>query len=108
MVIYSIIELTYLIKIINYYESGLIKIIKFYTRDLKNAKHINKPRIPYWYFIKEQHPILMKKGIKFYNMMKQISENWKLLTENERSIYKNKHLEDKKRYNKEIFDFLTN
>ena len=105
----SVIELNYFINLLNNYESGLVKIIKFHTKDIKklkqDTKHIKKARTAYCFYVRSQIP-LMRDKISFGMILKTISVNWKVLLDKEKDIYKHKELEDKKRYNKELIQFL--
>ena len=105
---YSNCELYLFLQLINDYEPGIIKIIKYYTRNLDNAK-LRKPRTGCSFFVREQIKNIPIKHPKktFGEIAKLTVKYWQELTDEERNIYRNKQTQDKIRYYKDICNYLT-
>lgn len=72
----------------------------------KTCHKIKKPkrfRTAFMFYLQENKQYLNKENI--IEQLKQIGSNWKTLTEEEKSIYKRKELEDKERYYKEYEEY---
>jgi len=76
-------------------------------RKRKDPKEPKRTRTAYMYFMQEQRPEFKLKnpGQSFAEQNKQLSERWKLLTDEDKKSYAKLHDEDKLRYEKEIASY---
>jgi len=76
-------------------------------RKRKDPNEPKRTRTAYMYFMQEQRPEFKLKnpGQSFAEQNKQLSERWKLLTEEDKKTYTKLHDEDKLRYEKELASY---
>jgi hypothetical protein len=86
------------------FKKAIVNFLPSTSRHRKNRKNRNKggPKkglSSYLFFMKEQRAVLQKDGkIKFVDLTKKIGELWKGLTPEDKTVYENLALEDKKRF----------
>jgi len=75
----------------------------------KDPNAPKKATTAYQYFQSEIRPKFKEKyeGISFGEMSQKISAEWKRLSDEEKKPYAEKHLEDKKRYEKEMKNYTA-
>jgi len=66
-----------------------------------------KPSTAYMYFLSEKRPEYKEKyeGMSLIELLRKIANEWKQLSDEEKKPYVDKHLEDKKRYEKEMKNY---